>query len=283
MPDRVVQLEPGEDAVIIAPPGQTFTYHDPATGYWVYRNKAKTRTRLFAAIGGEPDPPPPPPDPEPEPDPPGVITVTPSTLDSMLRAARPGDVYLAKPGSYGRFTPPSSGTSDRPITIRFEAGAIVDGKGARQFGDWHGVHDLVLEDIALRGFRPDETGVLSMTGCSRLTFRRPRIVGCISPRPTNLHQDHALYFRGGRDILVEEPYIDGGYSESGEYLHGGGIHAYRDTPVNIVIRGGKVTGMDYGLMLHAAGSNNRVEGVNLAGNRYGGSHSRVDAGWTVRP
>jgi hypothetical protein len=285
MPERVVQLEPGEDAVIIAPPGQTFTYHDPATGYWVYRNKAKTRTRLFAAIGGEPEPPPPLPDPEPEPPeppvPPTGIAVTPTTIASMLAAARPGDEFLAKAGTYGVFKPPNGDVRGR-ITIRFEPGAVVDGKGARQFGNWVGVHDLTLEGLTLKGFRPDGTGVLSMTGCERLVFIRPSISGCFSPRQTDFHQDHGFYFRGGRDIEVDDPEFHGGWPNS-QYLHGGGIHVYRDTPVNIHVHRGSVTGFDYGLMLHAAGSGNSVSGTDLAGNRYGGSHSRVDAGWTVRP
>jgi hypothetical protein len=59
-------------------------------------------------------------------------------LQQALGSARPGDVIRMAPGTYqGKFVAQSSGTSERPIFLCGDAGAVLDGGGVREGYAFH--------------------------------------------------------------------------------------------------------------------------------------------------
>lgn len=75
-----------------------------------------------------------------------VRMVTPATFAGALSSAMPGDVLEMAAGNYAAFTIERDGATDRPITLRGAAGAIVMGNI-----DLFTRHDVRIEGLTIRG------------------------------------------------------------------------------------------------------------------------------------
>ena len=230
----------------------------------------------------DPDPPQPDPDPEPEPEPipPGaVVNANPSDWRSKWSNTPPGatlklapGVYTAGTGSYG-MDEIRSGEQGKPITIAGGPGVVFDGNGAEMCFWFRNAHDLVMRDLTLTDFWPDDTGVFTLENSQRVTIERVTLEGCKSPSPVNGYSnDHGFYLGGGNvEVWIVNCTVKGGFSGSSTgYLAGGAVHVYHAPgPINSGIRGGLYTGCNYGVMWDQSGAGNKIESGDFRGNRYG--------------
>lgn len=118
-------------------------------------------------------------------------------LDAAQKAARPGDVFLVRKGTYAApFAITKSGQAGKPIIYRAagDGEAIIDGQGSSRGVTMRGVSHVWLEGLTIRGV---QTGI-STVDSSHLVIR-----GC------HLHwMDMGIYCETSHDdVLVRSIYI----------------------------------------------------------------------------
>jgi len=152
------------------------------------------------------------------------------TLEEASMAAIPGDMVKLLPGKHtGRFIPIRSGTPEKPITLKGEPGAVIDGQLFHApLIDLTGKSNFVIDGIRFE--RPESTarrGIIRVENGWNITVR-------------NCRTDHywaaggMIFGRGCRNILFTNNICNGG-----DYpitLCGHNITISRNTIVNAEIR-----------------------------------------------
>ena len=159
---------------------------------------------------------------------PKVLEVGPGklTLDEASLAAMPGDTVKLLPGRHtGQFIPIRSGTAEKPITLKGEPGAVIDGQMfhaplIRLDGRSHFIVDGVS---FVRPESIDRTGLILVDNCRDITVRNCR---------ADFHWEAGPMIRGRgcSNILFEN-----NISNGGDYpvtLCGDHITVNRNTIVN---------------------------------------------------
>lgn len=90
-----------------------------------------------------------------------IKLATPSTLNSVLSAAQPGDVVELGGGSYSGFQINKSGQAGKPLVIRGTPNAVITG----EVGAFSANH-LIFEDLTINGrLRLNGSSNIAVTGC----------------------------------------------------------------------------------------------------------------------
>lgn len=201
---------------------------------------------------------------------------------SAIRASgelRPGDTLLARGGRYigqGGYGWVASGTPEAPITFAAAPGetAVFDGDGLEQWLIFSDVHDLVIEDLQITNYRPEQNGVLLILGAtSDVVLDGLVMEGNSSGGDPGSALEHLIYPGAGpvTNLTIRNCVLDA----SG--LGGGAIHVFHDPgPVNLLIEGNEIRNGWWGVIIAS-----NADGVTIRGNRFSGNRQNVEIGDTA--
>ena len=121
-----------------------------------------------------------------------IRSATPSTLNSVLNSAQPGEIVLLSAGTYGEFAINRSGTPGRPIVVRGLPGAVV----TRELSIF-GQSDVHVENLTINGR-------IRFNGSDRIAI----IGNTINPR-ADRNGDGIVTFARSEDSYIADNTING--------------------------------------------------------------------------
>lgn len=127
-----------------------------------------------------------------------------ATIAAALKEAKPGDTVLVRPGVYREMisiSGQSSGELGRPLTLRAEKGAVLDGGGLPKTDDVHAgisvrdAHDLIIEGFVVKRFGY----CVFINNCQRVVVQR----NLIDLRESEKGAQYGIRLKRCRDSLVQ--------------------------------------------------------------------------------